>query len=126
MFLHQREHVQTLLRTLWDEYKVYEDDPDEIVVLPFSKKNLFHTWIREQGWLVQEDRGRMAAYKDWKLLPGFYETEEEAANNGGKVAGDKISYPSFFNIWKNDFPRLHVIDTRSKKTKDDYNSEDED
>ena len=78
------------------------------MLLPFSKKNLYQTWIREQGWLVKEEKGRMAAYKDWELLPGFYETEEEAAENGGKVAGQKISYPSFFNIWKADFPRLQV------------------
>lgn len=100
--------MRTLLQSLWNEYAVYEDDQDEIVSLPFSRKNLYQTWIREQGWLVKEEKGRMAAYKDWELLPGFYETEEEAAENGGKVAGQKISYASFNHIWKADFPRLQV------------------
>lgn len=83
-------------------------------------RNLYHTWIREQGWLVKEEKGRMVAYKDWELLPGFYKTEEEAAENGGKVAGDKISYPSFYNIWRTEYPRLKVNETRnlgSKKKK---------
>lgn len=120
-----------MLQSLWDEYAVYEDDPHEIVLLPFSKKNLYNTWIREQGWDVKEESGRIAAYKDWELLDGFYATEEEAAANGGKVAGDKISYPSFFNIWKDEFPRLTVTETRKlKKRKKEknvsYDSDDED
>lgn len=125
-FLHQRENVRNLLQSLWDEYAVYEDDPEEIVVLPFSKKNLYHTWIREQGWLVKEENGRMAAYKDWELLPGFYETQEEANEKSGKVAGDKISYPSFFNIWKAEFSRLRVTETRTpRKKRSNYHSDDE-
>lgn len=74
----------------------------------------------------------MVAYKDWELLPGFYKTEEEAAENGGKVAGDKISYPSFYNIWRTEYPRLKVNESRNPKKKkqehdaDDDSEEDED
>ena len=121
-FLHQREHVKALLQSLWDEYAEYEDDPDETVELPFSRKALYKTWIREQGWDVKEENGRVAPYKDWELLDGFYVTEEEAATNGGKVAGDKISYPSFFNIWKDEFPRLNVAEKR-KMNSTSYDSD---
>jgi hypothetical protein len=107
----QKESVRAMLQSLFDEYSEYLDDPDEVVTLPasFSKRNLWLGWVREHGWSVAVENGKFAKYKDWTLLEGFYATEAEATANNGRVAGPRISFPSFYNIWKADFPRLKVV-----------------
>jgi hypothetical protein len=105
------------LQSLFDEYSEYDNDPEEVVVLPsfYSKRQLWHDWIKGQGWRVKMYKGKIAKAKDWDLLPEFSATEADAAENGGIVAGQKMSYASFYVFWRDEFPRLKVVDvTRSK------------
>lgn len=128
-FLSQKESVRALLQSLFDEYSEYDNDPKEVVVLPlsFSKRQLWHDWIKEQGWRVNMEKGKIAKAKDWELLPGFYATEADAAENGGKVAGQKMSYASFYVFWRDEFPRLKVIEgTRSKGKSESFMDDYED
>ena len=119
--------MRALLQSLFDEYSEYDNDPREVVVLPssYSKRQIWHDLMTEQGWRVNIDKGKIAKAQDWELLPGFYATEADAAKHGGTVAGQKISYASFYVTWRDEFPRLKVVEgTRSKRNSgsfvDDY------
>jgi hypothetical protein len=116
-----RESVRALLLSLLEEHGNGNagDGLEEDVVLPpsFSKRQLWHRWIREQGWFVKildRKKGAMAKSKDWELLPGFYASDEDAVDNGGKVAGQKMSFTNFAFLWRAEFPKLKVVDGMMK------------
>jgi hypothetical protein len=113
-----KQSARALFQSLMDKYG-NENEPDGDVNLPpsYSKRSLFRTWIQDQGWHVEiTDRTKqtMKRIKDWPLLEGFHATEAEAAEKGGKVAGQKMTMTNFVKTWREEFPQLKCVEGMMK------------
>jgi cellobiose-specific phosphotransferase system component IIB len=119
-----REKIRAMLQSLYEEHSSSSMTDEvingkKVVVLPpsISKKQLFRKFAADQGWevtIIDRKTNKMAKVKDWPLLPGYYATEQDAALNHGKVAGEKINHTSFSLLWKEEFPHLKVVEGMMK------------
>eukprot|EP00986_Skeletonema_menzelii_P019410 scaffold27929_cov177-Skeletonema_menzelii.AAC.1 len=111
------EDIRSLLQALYDEYinssECKREGDDFFLPVSISKRHSYEEWCRRRGWEpIKLFNGQYAKLTDFKLLDGYYKTEENAsvAEADGRhvvgVAGILVSFANFITCWNNEFPNM--------------------